>query len=48
MCNTDEMDDPDGLPTQECFNKHPLDRAPDDGAASPIDPNYPGRYYGRH
>lgn len=39
------MADPDGLPTQECFNKHPLTRSPDDGGASPIDPNYPGRYY---
>ena len=24
---------------------HSLDRAEDDGVASPIDPNYPGRYY---
>lgn len=46
MCNTDEMDDSDGIPTQECFNKHPLTRAPGDGDASPIDPAYPGRYYG--
>ncbi|CAM9970743.1 unnamed protein product, partial [Hapterophycus canaliculatus] len=45
ICNTDELEDPDGLPTQECFNKHPLTRASDDGGASPIDPNYPGRYY---
>ena len=39
------MADPDGLPTQACFNEHPLSRAPDDGGASPIDPNHPGRYY---
>eukprot|EP00903_Cladosiphon_okamuranus_P006097 g6007.t1 len=45
VCNTDEMDDSDGVPTQECFNKHPLTRAEDDGGASPIDPKYPGRYY---
>ncbi|CAM9926078.1 unnamed protein product, partial [Hapterophycus canaliculatus] len=31
--------------TQECFNRYPLTRAPDANAASPIDPNYPGRYY---
>lgn len=34
-----------GVPTQECFNKYPLDRAMSDGDASPIDSNYPGRYY---
>ncbi|CAM9378424.1 unnamed protein product, partial [Ectocarpus sp. 8 AP-2014] len=45
VCNTDDMDDPDGVPTQECFNMNPLTRADDDGDASPIDPNYPGRYY---
>ncbi|CAB1100464.1 unnamed protein product [Ectocarpus sp. CCAP 1310/34] len=45
LCNADEMDDPDGVPTQECFNRYPLTRAADDGNASPIDPNYPGRYY---
>ena len=39
------MADPGGVVTQECFNKHPLSRAPDDGAASPIDPKYTGRYY---
>ena len=39
------MDDPDGVVTQGCFNMHPLDRAEDDGVASPIDPNFPGRYY---
>lgn len=29
---------------QACFNEHPLDRADDDGDASPIDPNHTGRY----
>ena len=45
LCNTADMDNPDGVVTQGCFNMHPLDRAEDDGVASPIDPNYPGRYY---
>ena len=45
LCNTADMDDPDGVVTQGCFNMHPLDRAEDDGVASPIDPNHPGRYY---
>eukprot|EP00904_Undaria_pinnatifida_P004815 jgi/Undpi1/1463/HiC_scaffold_11.g04854.m2 len=45
ICNSADLDDPEGVATQECFNKHPLTRAPDDGSASPIDPNYPGRYY---
>lgn len=45
VCNADETADPDGIPTQECFNKYPLNRAVDDGDASPIDTNYPGRYY---
>lgn len=39
------MENPDGVVTQECLNKHPLTRASDDGNASPIDPNFPGRYY---
>ncbi|CAM9584467.1 unnamed protein product, partial [Ectocarpus sp. 8 AP-2014] len=45
ICNTDEALDPDGIPTQECFNEYPLTRAADDGDTSPIDPQYPGRYY---
>ncbi|CAM9321699.1 unnamed protein product [Pylaiella littoralis] len=46
LCNADEdMDDPDGVVTQTCFNEHPLDRADDDGDPSPIDPNHKGRYY---
>lgn len=44
ICNTDEAN-PDGIPTQECFNEYPLTRAVDDGDANPIDPQYPGRYY---
>ena len=46
ICDTQTMDDPDGIPTQECFNKHPLTRA-EGGSGSPIDPNYSGRYYGK-
>ncbi|CAM9862130.1 unnamed protein product [Ectocarpus fasciculatus] len=45
ICDAADLDDPDGVVTQECFNIHPLTRAPDDGDASPIDPNYTGRYY---
>lgn len=45
ICDTADLADPMGVATQECFNMHPLTRAPDDGSASPIDPNYPGRYY---
>ncbi|CAM9926342.1 unnamed protein product [Ectocarpus fasciculatus] len=45
ICNADEMEDPDGIANQECFNKYPLTRAEGDGENSPIDPNYPGRYY---
>ena len=45
ICDDKDLDDPQGTPTQECFNKHPLTRADDDGVNSPIDPNYPGRYY---
>ncbi|CAM9477545.1 unnamed protein product [Ectocarpus fasciculatus] len=45
ICDAADLDDPDGVVTQECFNMHPLTRAPDDGDASPIDPDYTGRYY---
>lgn len=46
ICNTDELPDgADSVPTQECFNKYPLDRAADNDEFSPIDPNYPGRYF---
>ena len=34
-----------GMPTQACFNQYPLTRANGDDDNSPIDPNYPGRYY---
>lgn len=43
MCNADS--DLNSVPTQECFNQHPLNRAPGDDVNSPIDPDYPGRYY---
>eukprot|EP00903_Cladosiphon_okamuranus_P020682 g18991.t1 len=45
LCDTDSLDDPDGVPKQSCFNEYPLDRADDDDFNSPIDPNFPGRYY---
>ncbi|CAN0166527.1 unnamed protein product, partial [Hapterophycus canaliculatus] len=45
ICDTADLEDPDGVATQECFNKYPLTRAPDDGDASRIDPNFTGRYY---
>eukprot|EP00752_Nemacystus_decipiens_P001877 g1808.t1 len=45
ICNSENLSDPDGPVTQGCFNMHPLDRADDDGDASPIDPDHPGRYY---
>lgn len=46
ICNSDDLTDAeDSVVTQGCFNMHPLTRAKDDGNASPIDPNHPGRYY---
>lgn len=43
LCNTADMDDPDGVVKQSCFNKYPLDRASGDSSNSPVDPDYPGR-----
>ncbi|CAM9710120.1 unnamed protein product, partial [Ectocarpus sp. 13 AM-2016] len=43
ICNADN--DPDGIPTQECFNQYPLTRVDGDDDNGPIDPNFPGRYY---
>lgn len=46
ICNSDSLLEPEeSVVTQGCFNMHPLDRASDDGDASPIDPNHRGRYY---
>lgn len=45
LCCAADLDDPDGVVTQSCFNKHPLDRAEDDSFNSPVDTNYPGRFY---
>lgn len=46
ICNQDDLaDGEDSVVTQECFNRYPLTRAPDDTGASPIDPNHPGRYF---
>ncbi|CAM9451088.1 unnamed protein product, partial [Pylaiella littoralis] len=33
------------VPRQECFNQNPLTRAEGDSINSPIDPDFPGRYY---
>ncbi|CAM9480330.1 unnamed protein product [Sphacelaria rigidula] len=45
LCDTGDMADPNGVVTQECFNTYPLDRALDDSFNSPVDLDYPGRYY---
>lgn len=45
ICDSKDQSDPEGTPNQGCFNMHPLTRNANDGDASPIDPNYPGRYY---
>ena len=45
LCCSDDLDDPDWVVTQECFNKYPLNRAEDDSFNSPVDTVYPGRYY---
>ncbi|CAM9538431.1 unnamed protein product, partial [Choristocarpus tenellus] len=45
ICDANDLDDPDEPVTQECFNKYPLSRSLDDGAASPIDPAHLGRYF---
>ncbi|CAN0056945.1 unnamed protein product, partial [Laminaria digitata] len=45
LCCSDDLDDPDWVVTQECFNRHPLNRASDDSFNSPVDTDYPGRYY---
>lgn len=45
MCDAEDLDDPDGVVTQGCFNKYPLTRSAGDGVNSPIDPNFTGRYY---
>lgn len=44
VCCSADLENPDGVVTQSCFNKYPLDRAPDDSFNSPVDPAYPGRY----
>ncbi|CAM9875438.1 unnamed protein product, partial [Ectocarpus sp. 13 AM-2016] len=45
LCDIGDLDDPDGVVEQECFNKYPLTRAYNAEDASTIDPNFPGRYY---
>eukprot|EP00903_Cladosiphon_okamuranus_P006012 g5932.t1 len=44
LCDIDDQDDPAGVVTQECLNKHPLNRVAKPNE-SPVDPNYPGRWY---
>ncbi|CAN0398923.1 unnamed protein product, partial [Ectocarpus sp. 12 AP-2014] len=45
LCDTADMDDPDGVVTQDCLNMHPLDRDETDWWNSPIDQDYPGRFF---
>ncbi|CAM9570586.1 unnamed protein product, partial [Ascophyllum nodosum] len=45
LCDAAELDDPDGVVTQESLNVNPLTRAEGDNENSPIDPDYSGRYY---
>ncbi|CAN0556499.1 unnamed protein product, partial [Laminaria digitata] len=47
ICDAEDLPDgPDGLLTQSCFNKHPLDRAEDDeDQGGPIDPKNRGRFF---
>ncbi|CAB1101487.1 unnamed protein product [Ectocarpus sp. CCAP 1310/34] len=45
LCDTADMDDPDGVVTQDCLNMHPLDRDETDWWNSPIDQEYPGRFF---
>ncbi|CAM9746286.1 unnamed protein product, partial [Ectocarpus fasciculatus] len=45
LCDTADMENPDGVVTQDCLNMHPLNRDETDWWNSPIDPDYPGRYF---
>ncbi|CAM9851405.1 unnamed protein product, partial [Choristocarpus tenellus] len=45
ICDAKDLDDANGPVIQECFNKHPLSRAPQSEAASPLDPAHSGRYF---
>ena len=44
LCDSGDLSDPEGVVTQSCFNKYPLDRAEDDEFNAPIDPNNRGRF----
>lgn len=44
LCDSADLTDPEGVVTQSCFNKHPLDRADDDDYNSPVDPDNRGRF----
>lgn len=46
LCDVGDLEDgEEKVVPQSCFNKYPLNRADDDVANSPIDANFPGRYY---
>lgn len=45
ICDANDLPGgPGSVVTQSCFNKYPLDRAMEDDANNPIDPNNPGRF----
>lgn len=45
LCNTADLDNPDGVVTEDCLNQYPLNRVYDGPEDSPVDPDFPGRYY---
>jgi len=47
ICDLGDPSSENGRPSQECLDKHKLERVADPGAPveSPIDPNFPTRYY---
>lgn len=45
LCDSGDLSDPEGVVTQTCFNKYPLDRAEDDEFNAPIDPENRGRFF---
>ena len=44
LCDTQDLEDPDGVVTQECLNTYPLTRVAKSNEG-PVDPAYPGRYF---
>jgi len=45
LCNLDDIDSPNNRVTQECLFKYRLERVPIPNEISPIDENYPYRFY---